>query len=272
MVHDWVPSYRYAFSFNGVSWSISAEMFFYLAFPFLIVRRERIIIGFLASLVVILALLYISRDLKLDRAMPIHERSAFLVWAHLHPTASIVGFILGMLGASIFRSMQSLKLNPITGTVVECAAIILCIWWFWKGSVLMYPRSLSDVGRVYYSYNSAFLVAPIIVFIFAWNSGLFSNILSWQPLVVLGKISFSTYMLHQILIRSAMHYALPTKIGQFNAVFLTILVAYLGSWLLWRMVEEPMRHKLTDAYRYITTRRTPINLGNAPSSLGKELS
>lgn len=230
------------------------------------------VIGLLASLVLVLAMLYISRDLRLDPLMPIHERSAYLAWAHLHPTASIVGFILGMLGASIFRSMHSLNLRVVPGTILECAALGLCVWWFWKGSVVMYPRGLSDVGRVYYSYNSAFMVAPIIVFIFAWNSGFASRLLSWEPLVILGKISFATYMLHQIIIRSAMHYDLPTKIGQFNAVFLTILVAYLGSWLLWRLVEEPMRHKLTDAYRYITARRTPINLRNAPSSLGKELS
>src|SRR5258707_10891701 len=34
----WVPLYRVQTAFNGVSWSLSAEMFFYLCFPLLLWR------------------------------------------------------------------------------------------------------------------------------------------------------------------------------------------------------------------------------------------
>jgi peptidoglycan/LPS O-acetylase OafA/YrhL len=36
-----IPFQLYTFSWNSVSWSISTEMFFYLAFPFLFVNIER---------------------------------------------------------------------------------------------------------------------------------------------------------------------------------------------------------------------------------------
>lgn len=38
MVHSWIPLWNYFLSFNGVSWSISTEFFFYLCFPLLIYR------------------------------------------------------------------------------------------------------------------------------------------------------------------------------------------------------------------------------------------
>ena len=36
MVHGWIPSASWYFSYNSVSWSISTELFFYLMFPLLI--------------------------------------------------------------------------------------------------------------------------------------------------------------------------------------------------------------------------------------------
>ncbi|MDZ4048042.1 MAG: acyltransferase, partial [Pseudoxanthomonas sp.] len=36
LVHAWIPQSAYYFSYNGVSWSVSTEAFFYLAFPLLI--------------------------------------------------------------------------------------------------------------------------------------------------------------------------------------------------------------------------------------------
>jgi peptidoglycan/LPS O-acetylase OafA/YrhL len=38
LMQAWVPLYRVQTAFNGVSWSLSAECFFYLCFPFLLWR------------------------------------------------------------------------------------------------------------------------------------------------------------------------------------------------------------------------------------------
>jgi peptidoglycan/LPS O-acetylase OafA/YrhL len=38
MIHAWIPIESWYFSYNAVSWSISTEFFFYLAFVLLIVR------------------------------------------------------------------------------------------------------------------------------------------------------------------------------------------------------------------------------------------
>ena len=40
MVQAWIPVSKYYFSYNAVSWSISAEFFFYLAFPFLLYKWD----------------------------------------------------------------------------------------------------------------------------------------------------------------------------------------------------------------------------------------
>ena len=41
MLQSWVPDPGWYFGFNGVSWSISTEFFFYLAFPFLMIGGEK---------------------------------------------------------------------------------------------------------------------------------------------------------------------------------------------------------------------------------------
>jgi peptidoglycan/LPS O-acetylase OafA/YrhL len=41
LVHAWLPLSEYIASYNAVSWSISAEFFFYLAFPLLVLNWQR---------------------------------------------------------------------------------------------------------------------------------------------------------------------------------------------------------------------------------------
>lgn len=241
LIHDWLPDYRFAFSFNAVSWSISAEMFFYLIFPFLIRSRERMLLGLGLLILLNLLLLSMSSGLKLDHTGPVFERSAYYAWAHLHPLASVPGFILGMLTASLFRSARELRVGPATATICEVLAIGLCTWWLTAGFGMMRPRGMSDVSNVYYSFNSALLVAPIIIFVFAWERGLLSRALSWEPLVFLGKISFSTYMVHQLVFRFAGQQQWTLSLGKWPTIILAVAIAYLASWLLWRFVETPGR-------------------------------
>lgn len=241
LVHDWVPDYRFAFSYNAVSWSISAEMFFYLVFPLLIISPKRMLLGLLIFLGVNAFLIYTSWDLEIDHKLPPLERGAYYAWAHLHPVASIPGFVLGMLTASLFRRLRDWKVGIATATVFEVLALVLCAWWLIVGFGTMRPRGMSDIANIYYSFNSALLIAPIIVFVFAWERGLISRMLSWGPLVLLGKISFSTYMVHQLVFRFANQQQWALSLGKWPTIALAVASAYLASWLLWRFVETPGR-------------------------------
>lgn len=241
LVHDWIPSYRFAFSFNAVSWSISAEMFFYALFPLLIVSRRRMLIGLIIALVTNIALLTLTRSVQIDMSGNIFERSPYFAYAHLHPVSSVPGFILGMLAASVFRQFQSVRLGFTIATIAEVAAVGIILWWFSAGFNSLRPPGLSPVANVYYSFNSALLLAPIIVFVFAWNAGAISRLLSAPILVLLGKISFATYMVHQIIISYAMRTGWVAVIGLPATICLIVVIVYVGSWILWRFVETPGR-------------------------------
>ena len=57
LLHAWVPDYRYFFSFNSVSWSISVEAFFYLIFPLVLLRPAR---WLLVSAMVVLSMMMLA--------------------------------------------------------------------------------------------------------------------------------------------------------------------------------------------------------------------
>jgi peptidoglycan/LPS O-acetylase OafA/YrhL len=42
LLHGWLPSWPWYFSYNAPSWSISTELFFYIAFPVLIFQWKKI--------------------------------------------------------------------------------------------------------------------------------------------------------------------------------------------------------------------------------------
>ncbi|MBX3575366.1 MAG: acyltransferase [Mesorhizobium sp.] len=137
--------------------------------------------------------------------------------------------------------MQGLRVGFAAATLAEAVAIALVFWWFLGGVASMRPKGLSDIANVYYSHNSPLLLAPVVIFVFAWNSGAISRILSLRPLVLLGQISFSTYMLHQIVIRFAATNDWHSALGTPAAAGLAVAISYAGSWLIWRFVEEHFR-------------------------------
>jgi peptidoglycan/LPS O-acetylase OafA/YrhL len=251
LVHGWIPSASYYFSFNGVSWSISTEAFFYLAFPFLICRLDRSwwwkLPGTAAFVVVMLLL---TNSLKLPAYDPANLSALTTEGlVCVSPLVRILEFVFGMAVACLclrWRELKIVTLSPVwLWTVFELSALTITLLSGLYGPRLL--RSLID-GRSQYAFAvyagacGSFPAFGLLIGVLAFERGLVSRFLSAGWLVILGEISYSIYLVHQILIR---WYLLNRSM--FASVPKTML--YIGYWIavlslsfiIWRVVEKTCR-------------------------------
>ena len=112
LVHGWIPTACYYFFFNGPSWSIWTEAFFYLAFPFLIWRLDRSWWWkLLCTAAFVAAVLCLTDLLKLP---PHDPKNYSQVTAHglacINPLVRILEFVFGMAVASLCLRWRELKI------------------------------------------------------------------------------------------------------------------------------------------------------------------
>jgi peptidoglycan/LPS O-acetylase OafA/YrhL len=277
LVHGWVPSASYYFSFNSVSWSISTEAFFYLVFPFLICRWNRswwwkllCTAGFVATM------LRLSDFLKLP---PYNAANLSAVTAHgiayISPLVRILEFVYGMVVASLCLRCRQLKIvTSLPGwlwTVLELAALSAVLLSGWNGTRLL--SSLFD-GRKQYAFAvyagacGSFPAFGLLIGVLSFERGMVSWFLSATPLVILGEISYSVYLVHFTLV----HWYLLNR-----SLFLSVPKAmlYIAYWLgllgvsfvIWRAIEKPSQRWIRSCFG---SKRNPMpERSETPGSLSR---
>ena len=183
LTQSFIPFREIYFSFNLPSWSISDEMFFYLAFPFLILlipnfkHFKTFIILSIVALVPLLT--FIIPDNYYHQIF------------YIHPFIRIVDFIVGIIVFNIYRSCST-KVFKISYDFLEISALILLLIFFlchqWIPQVALYS--------FYY-----WLPMSYLIFAFSYQKGKISKLLSKEIFIHLGEISFGFYMFHWLIIQ-----------------------------------------------------------------------
>lgn len=258
MVQAWVPVMKSYFSFNGPSWSISTEFFFYLSFPFLICNWWKTwhwkILGVFTLPFI---LMYISAFFSLPDYTNENKGFSNLGLLYIHPLARIPEFTIGIATAFIWMKYKKwLEIDSLKGTLLEIAVLILFII-----NLYFYHSIAAQVSRLIPSYIShefqiwtgygifTSLSFALILFIFASGKGALTKILSHPLGVFLGEISFSIYLVHQIVHRFYLCNA--TMFENFSgfgiAVFYWSLL-FLGSFIIWKYIEGPSRKWILESW------------------------
>lgn len=226
LTQAWIPASPFLGSYNGVSWSLSCEAFFYLAFPFLLhrmvlasrVRRVIFVVVPLLMLVLALGLAAISSVSAADfllGTMPLYRLGEFV------------------LGISLARLMQQ---GWIPGfSIRQAAYLLLALYFCLVGASLVAHRAVPV------TFANLLLVPAFLAIIAACSHADLSGrtrLLGSPALVRLGQWSFALYLVHELVLRVAKPYA--TSPGK--AILLAaavVLASVILSGLLHEFVEKP---------------------------------
>jgi peptidoglycan/LPS O-acetylase OafA/YrhL len=216
-------------AWNAPSWSVSAEAFAYLLFPF-------IALGLLRTRNVPVLLILACVSLAVMAAAFVWQDRSLADWTHGRALIRVAAEFL--CGAALCRAVMVGAAQPLKGRgdLFGIAAFVLFI--------LGASTGASDFTLV------ALLALTIVGA--ATASGPLAAILANRPMVWLGEISYSVYMVHLpvlIVLRHAfVGIGFPgwPQAGRLAGLAVAIAIVVAGAAMLYNLVERPARTRLRD--------------------------
>lgn len=231
LVHAW--NQEWANAFNGVSWSLSAEAFFYLCFPLLAAWLSRFnvraVLGAAAAIFGAAAVAY-SLLFTFSKAAPWGDLLYIL------PAFRMVDFAIGVCLAFAFRRGWRPKFGATAGALIAGGSFVL-----WEAIVPLVPSIFRpETATLLMIPGIAALVAGFAKRDLAGGAGLSST----PVMVRLGEWSFALYLIHELVIRAALMLH-PLRLHQRVGVSLGVLAVSIAlSALLYTLVERPIEKRL----------------------------
>jgi len=249
LTQSWLPYVTWAISFNGVSWSISNEFYFYLMLPVLVAIPAKYLPGALMTSAII-ALGFIITGQLLDlKASDSYEGAGLQGILYFNPLVRILEFVSGVCTAVLFRRYS---LNPPLMSGVKWLAIELGIIALAVVTLCTVGKSdlLQKIGPSFNYYMQREGLWPIwcaLIFAFASSRGPIQKLLSVKPLVFLGEISFAVYLIHAIILAVAPTHMTAVTLWKLGYIGFWIVVIVAAS-LLHIGIEEPCRKMVLNAW------------------------
>ena len=239
MLQSWVP--RLAFLLDWPSWSVSAEIFFYALFPFLLpllyrvwVRRHWMLSGVIVWIVGVVLVLS-SRAYLVNLAVKgvIGQEVAWNAVIY-SPILRLPEFLLGMIiGAAVTSGEVRIAFKTLNRLCWGVVVTIICI----LASPIQLPLVLSHTN----------LLAPlfaILVLTLAMGDNFFTKLLSLPSVVLLGEASYAMYVLHVPIHAWMRGTDLVAGTHLYKSVAwipLYISTVVIVSVVVLRLIENPMR-------------------------------
>ncbi len=187
-------------TFNAPAWSLSAEWWAYVVFPFLFLLFKRIgyknwVLIFLIAILGWIGIEFFLSGLEpfMDHPLDKHKRTLDVNW-HYGTIRGIVGFIAGMAVWQVFREERLKKVMGSGWTLFLLATI----------------AALSMAMKFYDSFTVT--VFAFIILSSAYGSRNIDKFYSLPFFRKLGDWSFSIYMWHMVLIHFVMLYFLWDRV------------------------------------------------------------
>jgi len=273
-----------------VTWSISTEFFFYLAFPFICIwvsKLKSVRSGLTSSVIVCVAAIATSNAIYTNYAninqlgtslfgpvAAIEQDSLFRWLAYFSPYMRIFEFALGCLCAFIYMKMKKTSVSEreqrfglwLSITAIVCLPIWHSLMFSGPGAsrwrLLFTPLHL-NIG--------AGPLLAIVIFCCARYQTFLSSAMSGRKIVLCGEASYSIYLLHFLII-NAFRYESAT-ITSWNvglgvaAQFIVVLAATVGLALVsYTLIEVPSRNGIRRLAASISQRQSSIRLSEPANS------
>lgn len=239
LLHSFVPTKAFYFSFNYVSWFVSAILFFALFFPYLLkaivkLSKRWLIVSAIAVACIYLVVLNLLPE---DYYHPI---------LYINPIPRIVDFAIGICLALLFLKN--------VGEQKDSKNVSSFIWDLMALLSLVVVIAISFFIPTSNPYSVAFLYwIPIGSLIYAVASGSVAGggkfgVLDNKILKSLGNISFTFYMLHQLVMRWArliMKHTIHDDSESFLYMIIVLIITLVLSYLCNIYFEKPVAKWLT---------------------------
>ena len=264
LLQAWDPYTSGFFAYNGVAWTLSVEMFFYTLFPILIYKFSSTWhIKILASIGLVFLGIFIA---KATDSMPFtgEDTISNSSWLYIWPPARLLEFVLGMVAGKAYLTYgHRLDRTEVTSTISGIAAVMIILYGAIKSPMFAYKLQalglFSESGKAWFVVSGAAPFFAIGLFLISSDKGLIQKALSWQPLVLLGEISFSVYLTHQVIFRCIVMNpkwleGWPNYIQMAAYWAFTLMVSYL----LWQIVEKPCQRAMRSLFKKQPVTKTAL--------------
>ena len=248
LVQGWVPVWNVFFSFNPVSWTISTEFFFYLAFLFLN-RNWKGTWWWKLGLTLGLA----AGAIGLCKVLRLPDGDAH-PWEpivtgvlYINPVARVFEFTLGMCIALLFRgSVGRVGVSKWVGTVMEVGAVgVVVLNMYYVNSIVeFFIRAFPNLPvATWVSVGPCCCLSfMVLIYVMALHTGYLSRVLGTPVGVLLGEISYSVYLTHYVLVSFyRIHEKAFAAWPAWGAYLLFWAVVLMTSWVVWAGIERPLR-------------------------------
>ncbi|MEW2124219.1 acyltransferase [Streptomyces sp. NPDC007259] len=194
LVQAWIPEIQVPNTMNAVSWSLSCELFFYLAFPFLLPVLERLtarrlwtLAGVLAALTVLVPA--VSSWTVAGTPLPFIADGSLSfeqIWSvYFFPPVRAIEFVLGMIAARLVLTGALPRIGLLPAAAIAVGGYVL-------NSSVPYLYGVAGTGALW--------LAPLVVAAAQADVRETPSPFRGRVLVRLGELSFAFYMVHGLVV------------------------------------------------------------------------
>lgn len=218
LMQSWIPKEDYYFSLNGVSWSLSDELFFYLMFiPLIYTSITKKVITAI-SIITLLLTIYFLKIIQTE------ELNHWLYY--IFPVSRLVEFICGMIIYACWKNSRQQTVDSLL-FLISLLPLLIAIY---------YSNNINNSLRY-----SLYYLLPMVIFFTSCiylRNGVIHTILTSKTLELLGKSSFIFYLIHQPIILFCFK-IFGHNPGPLYLIALLVIITIV-SIILYKLVEEPL--------------------------------
>lgn len=233
LLQSWIPNHYSYYSGNGISWFLSTTVLLYIIFPYLWKILSRLSIRWW---IVTFAILIVFRCF-LEFTVSDEVKTA---WLYISPFTRWMDFTIGIITFLMYRELQSKnKFSKVSLQLFVLFSIILIIGILYITYKVSYPLAL-----LWISY-SCLICGSVLLEIICTNNFQCQYPSLTRIINELSNISFSFYLVHQIIILILFNHRplnmLDEELIRFIAILaICIIIAYVS----FHYFEKPIAKRL----------------------------